>query len=106
MKAYLLYLSAGMAGTDQYEVVVAENERAAESYANELASDHAESYGVYAGNEYEWENEEGEESDYSPESHVVKELITEADLEDANDYRTGGGSFREELARDGFTPAA
>lgn len=102
MKAYLYYVSAGLR-TDSHDVVVLREQDNLDDFLHAVAIDHAESYGV------EWNEDYGHYSKYSdpeieiePEGYVEFEIVTLSDLEEADMYRAGGGSFKKELEDQGF----
>jgi hypothetical protein len=100
MKAFLVCLNTSICGTQAHEVVFAESKKLAIEISYELAESNAESYGIYKGEEFFAEEEDPEE-EVDVDSHIEFEIVTESDLEKANDYRCGGGSFLEEILEAG-----
>jgi hypothetical protein len=99
MKYYIIHMHTGYAGMDAHDVLempddATEDEIADEAY--EMAVGHAEMYGIYPAGDYEGDDEIDEDSlSDNIEGHSIGEYNPE--LHDM--YRSGGGSFQNDINR-------
>lgn len=88
MKRYIAYMYTGMVGTSCYDALVADSMEEAVEIANEMALDHASSYGIEPGMD-----EDDEMYCYGD----VGASVEEYDPAKHDRHRSGGGSFEADF---------
>ena len=100
MKHYIVKLTTGYCGMDAHDILSMEDDATQDEIDQEcwyMAVAHAENYGIYPAEDYSDGEEEMDEESLS--DNIEGYSLGEYDPEKHDMYRSGGGSFQDDIDR-------